>query len=125
VFAEDTALDEVGQCDFWAESGECSHNPRYMLENCGNACRRQERIDREIGRLIDSKISHIGSFFQLEAEDIDGNTVSFEQFRGKVTVITNVASYCGKRLDFDILDFLKFSTVIPTAKLRISLVSFR
>lgn len=52
VFAEDTAQDEVEQCDFWAENGECSHNPRYMLENCGNACRRQERIDREIGRLI-------------------------------------------------------------------------
>ncbi|KAL7460994.1 hypothetical protein ACHAXS_001432 [Conticribra weissflogii] len=66
-----------------------------MLENCGNACRRQERIDREIGKLIESKISHIGSFFQLEAEDIDGNMISFERFRGKVTVITNVASYCG------------------------------
>lgn len=44
----------------------------------------------------ESKIGHITSFFDLEAEDIDEKPVKFDQFRGKVTVITNVASYCGE-----------------------------
>uniref|UniRef100_A0A915IHV6 ShKT domain-containing protein n=1 Tax=Romanomermis culicivorax TaxID=13658 RepID=A0A915IHV6_ROMCU len=25
-------------CQFWAELGECSRNPRYMLDNCYLAC---------------------------------------------------------------------------------------
>lgn len=44
----------------------------------------------------EQKIGHINSFFDLEAEDIDKNVIKFDQFKGKVTVITNVASYCGK-----------------------------
>ena len=31
----------------------------------------------------------------MEAEDIDENVLTFDQFKGKVTVITNVASFCG------------------------------
>ena len=37
----------------------------------------------------------ISSFFDLEAKDIDGEVVKFDQFQGKVTVLVNVASYCG------------------------------
>lgn len=37
----------------------------------------------------------ISSFFDLEAKDIDGEVVKFDQFQGKVTVVVNVASYCG------------------------------
>jgi len=44
----------------------------------------------------EKKIGHIKSFFELEADDIDEKTIKFDQFKGKVTVITNVASYCGK-----------------------------
>ena len=40
-------------------------------------------------------ISHIKSFFELTAKDIDGNLIEFETFRGQVTVLVNVASYCG------------------------------
>ena len=43
----------------------------------------------------DKKIGHINSFFELEAQDIDENILKFDQFKGQVTVITNVASYCG------------------------------
>ena len=44
----------------------------------------------------EKKIGHIKSFFELEADDIDKKTIKFDKFKGKVTVITNVASYCGK-----------------------------
>lgn len=47
--------------------------------------------------MTEKKIGHIQSFFELEALDIDKNVVSFDQFRGKVTIVTNVASYCGKK----------------------------
>jgi hypothetical protein len=43
----------------------------------------------------DQKIGHINSFFDLEAQDIDEKLLKFDQFKGQVTVITNVASYCG------------------------------
>jgi len=66
-----------------------------MLENCPVACRRQAEIDAEMAEKIEEKIGHINSFFELEAEDIDKNMMKFDQFEGKVTVITNVASYCG------------------------------
>ena len=46
--------------------------------------------------LADAKeLEGISSFFDLEAKDIKGKTVKFEQFRGKVTIVVNVASYCG------------------------------
>lgn len=33
-----------------------------------------------------------GSFYELNAKDIEGKTVSFDKFKGKVVLITNVAS---------------------------------
>jgi len=44
---------------------------------------------------IEKKIGHITSFFELQAQDIDENVVKFDQFKGQVTVVANVASYCG------------------------------
>ena len=46
--------------------------------------------------MAEEKIGHINSFFELEAEDIDKRLIKFDQFKGGVTVITNVASHCGK-----------------------------
>jgi len=86
--------DEVG-CVEWATAGECNLNPRYMLEHCPVACWRQAELDRAMAEEIEEKIGHINSFFELEARNIDKELVKFDQFRGKVTVITNVASYCG------------------------------
>ncbi len=45
----------------------------------------------------EKKVGHIKSFFELNALDIDKNVVNFEIFRDKVTVVTNVASYCGEK----------------------------
>uniref|UniRef100_A0A671PCD2 Glutathione peroxidase n=1 Tax=Sinocyclocheilus anshuiensis TaxID=1608454 RepID=A0A671PCD2_9TELE len=36
------------------------------------------------------------SIYEFTATDIDGNEVSLEKYRGKVVIITNVASKCGK-----------------------------
>ena len=39
----------------------------------------------------------VDSFYDLEAPDIDGNILDFgEVFGGRVALITNVASYCGR-----------------------------
>ena len=51
---------------------------------------------RYILQYPEKKIGHIKSFFELEADDIDKKTIKFDEFKGKVTVITNVASHCGK-----------------------------
>ena len=62
-----------------------------MYENCATSCEKMEQSAAESQR----QLATIGSFFDLEAKDIHGNTIKFEQFRGKVTIIVNVASYCG------------------------------
>ena len=31
-------LNENENCDFWAEHGECSKNPEWMLTHCKKAC---------------------------------------------------------------------------------------
>jgi hypothetical protein len=49
-----------------------------------------------IDSIIENKIGLINSFFELDALDIDKKIVKFDQYRGKVTLITNVASYCGE-----------------------------
>ena len=43
-----------------------------------------------------TSLESIQSFFDLSANDIYDNTVSFDKFRGHVTIVTNVASKCGK-----------------------------
>ncbi|MBE0490759.1 MAG: glutathione peroxidase [Sulfurospirillum sp.] len=35
------------------------------------------------------------SFYEFEAKDIDGNTVSMQKYKNKVVLIVNVASKCG------------------------------
>jgi glutathione peroxidase-family protein len=45
--------------------------------------------------LSTSTSTSVDSFFDLSAPDLQGNVVNFNDFRGKVTIITNVASRCG------------------------------
>eukprot|EP00578_Thalassiosira_sp_NH16_P010573 CAMPEP_0181113222 /NCGR_PEP_ID=MMETSP1071-20121207/20233_1 /TAXON_ID=35127 /ORGANISM="Thalassiosira sp., Strain NH16" /LENGTH=249 /DNA_ID=CAMNT_0023197247 /DNA_START=120 /DNA_END=869 /DNA_ORIENTATION=- len=87
--------DDVVECDDWSKSGECTLNPKYMWEHCPIACGKSAELDRWMAETIEKRIGHIKSFFELEAEDIDGNVLDFDRLRGRVTVITNVASYCG------------------------------
>ena len=85
------AIQRRTECDDWANMGECDANPNYMWHHCVQACTKME--DKR-----QSDIAHISSFFDLSAMDIDRNLVDFEMFRGKVTIVVNVASYCGEYL---------------------------
>lgn len=60
-----------------------------MLQHCADACARQAELDSEMAEAIESKIGHVTSFFDLEAQDIDENVITFDEYKGKVTVITN------------------------------------
>jgi len=83
--------DEHPDCQFWAESGECDKNPSYMLESCADSCRRIA-----VQALRDAKeLNSIESFFDLSAKDIHGDVIEFSKFKGQVTILVNVASYCG------------------------------
>merc|ERR1711881_239362 len=35
------------------------------------------------------------SLYEHHAQDIEGNTVALDKYRGKVSLVVNVASYCG------------------------------
>lgn len=62
-----------------------------MLANCATSCHTVEQQE-----LLDAKeLQGIQSFFDLGAHDIHGNWLSFDKFKGQVTIIVNVASYCG------------------------------
>eukprot|EP00549_Striatella_unipunctata_P012183 CAMPEP_0118698160 /NCGR_PEP_ID=MMETSP0800-20121206/15022_1 /TAXON_ID=210618 ORGANISM="Striatella unipunctata, Strain CCMP2910" /NCGR_SAMPLE_ID=MMETSP0800 /ASSEMBLY_ACC=CAM_ASM_000638 /LENGTH=226 /DNA_ID=CAMNT_0006597901 /DNA_START=76 /DNA_END=759 /DNA_ORIENTATION=+ len=78
---------EDPNCDFWADEGECDANPTYMWKSCETAC---EKIDKE------RNVGVAASFYDLEAKDIHGKPISFEKYKDKVVVITNVATYCGR-----------------------------
>jgi glutathione peroxidase len=94
-------LDQHEQCSYWASVGECEKNPLYMLSQCEKSC-----------DLIQSKKSsanrqQIPDFYSIVEQDINGNSVNFEQFRNKIVYIVNVASYCGyTNQNYDLLKSL-------------------
>jgi len=70
---------------------ECKSNPTYMLVNCATSCAKvlqQQKAQK-------SKLESLKSFYDLTANDIDGDAIDFAQFKSKVVVVVNVASYCG------------------------------
>jgi glutathione peroxidase-family protein len=76
-------------CEFWANIGECTKNPNYMLTQCSLACNSvlpDEPVQEQ---------QELGSCYDIVEKDANGNEVKFDQFRGKVVYIVNVASYCG------------------------------
>ena len=85
------AVDDNESCKTWAEIGECDKNAGYMLSHCKKSCNEYYAEATADG----SDIAGIQSFFDLEAEDIDRNLIKFERFKGKATIVVNVASYCG------------------------------
>jgi hypothetical protein len=65
-----------------------------MQSYCEDACNRQHRLSL----LEKFGYSRVKSFYDLKAQDLQGRQLDFYRFRGKVVLITNVASYCGKCL---------------------------
>lgn len=85
------ALEDTNdKCQEWAEMGECDKNAGYMQSNCAASC-----DDVEKAQLADMKELEGLSFFDLKAKDIDGNDFDFSSLKDKVTIIVNVASFCG------------------------------
>jgi hypothetical protein len=84
------AADKDERCEGWAEQGECEQNADFMMISCATSC---------AAASPDEELQDISSFFDLSALDIDGNEFSFDILRGKVTILTNVASYCGYTAD--------------------------
>mmetsp|Transcript_3723 Transcript_3723/g.5464 ORF Transcript_3723/g.5464 Transcript_3723/m.5464 type:complete len:228 (-) Transcript_3723:78-761(-) len=82
---------EHEKCREWADAGECDNNPGYMHSECKKACDAQAKLAAE----LDKELTSIGSFYDLSAKDINGKTIDFGTFKGKVVIITNVASFCG------------------------------
>jgi hypothetical protein len=79
------------ECAGWAKHGECESNPNFMLKNCEKSCEHVSGVSNKEVELLEK----IPSFYDMSARDIDGNNFSFDQLRGKVAIIVNVASYCG------------------------------
>lgn len=62
-----------------------------MLSNCAASC---EAVEKQA--LLDAKeLEGINSFFDLSAYDIHGSLINFSKFKDQVTIVVNVASYCG------------------------------
>lgn len=91
-FASGAKKDTDRRCRQWAELGECDNNPNYMRRECQSSC---EWYDNKMGLENNAEIQGIDSFYDLSAKDIDGNDFLFENLKGKITVIVNVASRCG------------------------------
>ena len=68
-----------------------------MYENCATSCDKVEKAAAQ----TEKELAGIDSFFDLESKDITGKMIKFEQFRGKVTIIVNVASYVRSFLVLD------------------------
>lgn len=92
ILQTNASKDNDRRCKGWADAGECESNPNYMRNNCQASC---EAWDRKMGVEMNEAVAGIDNFFQLSARDIDGNNFDFENLRGKVTVVVNVASHCG------------------------------
>jgi glutathione peroxidase len=77
-------------CAYWADIGECDNNPGFMIVHCKDSCGRVAK------QLLEQRSVLLGkSFFDLSAKDIDGNVMNFSRLKGMVTIIVNVASFCG------------------------------
>lgn len=75
------------RCPAWSASGECSVNPSYMLRNCRLSCLAHSPVKPTPPSPTD--------FYSITERDIYGNLVYFEQFRGMLVYVVNVASQCG------------------------------
>lgn len=88
VQADDSQpIDTRQECGQWATAGECEANPTFMRRECAKSCYLFD-LNKDAG-------ADVSSFFDLHALDIDQNIVDFSTLKGKVTIVVNVASFCG------------------------------
>ncbi len=81
-----TDLEDLHEsCAEWASVGECSKNPGYMLSHCQLSCAGHEETLEDVE----------GTFYDIVETDSEGQAIHFDQFRGKVVYVINVASHCG------------------------------
>jgi glutathione peroxidase len=81
--------DNHDSCEFWANAGECTKNPNYMLSNCKKSCAALKSDVKS------QKTQSSSSFYDIVETDLHNKPVSFKEFKGKVVYIVNVASHCG------------------------------
>jgi glutathione peroxidase-family protein len=86
--ARAVTVDQHESCSFWASTGECEANPNYMLTSCAKSC-------GELVKPIRGNSNNPTSFYSIVETDMNGREINFEQFRGKIVYIVNVASQCG------------------------------
>ena len=82
LLAVAVSADTHENCVDWAASGECEANAPYMLKACADACAKAGGPPPPIAE----------SFYDLEATTAEGETLDFGGLRGKVVLVTNVAS---------------------------------
>jgi glutathione peroxidase len=69
------------------------------------------------------ELKGIDSFFDLQANDIHGKPLNFNQFRGKVSLVVNVASECGYT-DSHYLSLVKLYRQIQSNSAPINILAF-
>merc|ERR1712187_273089 len=64
---DDGCVDTHERCEFWASSGECDANPRYMHENCAKSCNTCAMMSAPVVEKIES-IEQQSTKFGVEQE---------------------------------------------------------
>ena len=96
------------ECYRYAEANACQLHPSFMQIHCDDrfsTCIDYDRKVRDAWSTSAAETDTSGkanqqpavakSFYDLEAKHVLGSKVKFERFRGKIVLITNVASECG------------------------------
>jgi glutathione peroxidase len=91
----------------------------FMLSNCAKSCNQMATQALKSAE----ELKGIDSFFDLQANDIYGKSLDFSQFRGKVTLVVNVASECGYT-DSHYLSLVKLYRQIQSDSAPINILAF-
>jgi glutathione peroxidase-family protein len=90
-------------CFKMAQSDKCDTEPKIMLEFCQKSCVDQVE-EKSYFRTVHLDPDVDGSFFDLSAKTLQGDTLNFDQFDGFVTTIVNIDIQCKNTDQQDILD---------------------
>lgn len=80
-------------CLKMSENNKCDTEPKIMLEFCQKAC--VDNVEKNsYFRTVNLDPDIDGSFFDLTAKNLQGDTLNFDQFDGYVTVVINIGTQC-------------------------------